>query len=76
VAKERRVVITGIGPLSSAGTGKEAFWKGLLEEKTGVRLEECLVDGELWDRFYLHKIDDFDISKFGIEEGILDEIKK
>lgn len=73
--EERRVVITGIGPLTSVGIGKEAFWKGLLERKTGIRLEECFIDGELWDRFYLHKVDNFDISKFGIDKGILEEIK-
>lgn len=29
--KRRRVKITGIGPVTPAGIGKEAFWKGILE---------------------------------------------
>ncbi|MGB9716352.1 MAG: beta-ketoacyl-[acyl-carrier-protein] synthase family protein, partial [Thermodesulfovibrionales bacterium] len=75
MAGERRVVITGIGPLASPGIGKDAFWEGILKKRTGLRLEEISIDGELWDRFYLHKIDDFDIEKFDIEKEILDDIK-
>ncbi len=33
---ERTVVITGIGVLSSAGIGKEAFWQGLLRGKEAI----------------------------------------
>lgn len=32
----RRVVITGLGVVSSIGTGKEAFWDGLSKGKNGV----------------------------------------
>jgi 3-oxoacyl-[acyl-carrier-protein] synthase II len=32
----RRVVITGLGPITCIGTGVEGFWKGILAEKTGV----------------------------------------
>jgi 3-oxoacyl-[acyl-carrier-protein] synthase II len=31
---KRRVVITGIGPVTSIGTGKESFWKNLLSKNT------------------------------------------
>jgi len=33
----RRVVITGLGVVSSIGQGKEAFWSALLEGKSGIR---------------------------------------
>ena len=33
----RRVVITGLGVVSSIGVGKEAFWSALLEGKSGIR---------------------------------------
>jgi 3-oxoacyl-[acyl-carrier-protein] synthase II len=33
----RRVVITGIGPITSVGIGKENFWRGLREEKSGIQ---------------------------------------
>ena len=32
---KRRVVITGLGAVTPIGIGVEAFWKGVLEEKTG-----------------------------------------
>jgi 3-oxoacyl-[acyl-carrier-protein] synthase II len=33
----RRAVITGIGPITCIGTGRENFWNGLRAEKSGVR---------------------------------------
>jgi len=33
----RDVVITGLGIVSSIGMGKEAFWSGLLEGRSGIR---------------------------------------
>ncbi len=35
--KRRRVKITGIGPVTPAGIGREAFWKGILEPISRVR---------------------------------------
>jgi len=32
----RRVVITGLGPITCIGKGVDAFWKGILAEKTGI----------------------------------------
>src|ERR1700730_4356584 len=32
-----RVVITGLGVVSSIGLGKEAFWSALLEGKSGIQ---------------------------------------
>ncbi len=32
----RRAVITGIGPLTCIGSGKKAFWKGILAQKSGI----------------------------------------
>jgi len=75
VAKDKRIVITGIGPITSIGIGKEALWGSLLEGRTSIKLEESRIDGELWDRYYFHKVDGFDISKFGIDNGMLDWVK-
>lgn len=33
---KRRSVITGIGPVTCIGHGRENFWKGILAEKTGI----------------------------------------
>ncbi len=35
--KRRRVKITGIGPVTPAGIGREQFWKGILEPVSRVR---------------------------------------
>jgi 3-oxoacyl-[acyl-carrier-protein] synthase II len=32
----RRVVITGLGPITCIGKGVEGFWNGILDEKTGI----------------------------------------
>ncbi|TYP59967.1 beta-ketoacyl-ACP synthase II [Thermosediminibacter litoriperuensis] len=34
--QKQRVVITGLGVISPVGTGKEKFWKSLLEGKSGI----------------------------------------
>ncbi len=33
----RRAVITGLGPITCIGTGRDAFWHGLRAEKSGIR---------------------------------------
>ena len=35
--KKRRAVITGIGPITSIGIGREDFWRGLRAEKSGIQ---------------------------------------
>lgn len=75
MAKEKRIVITGIGPITSIGIGKEALWKSLLEGRTNIKLEETYIGGELWDKYYFHKVDGFDITKFGINKELLDWVK-
>lgn len=31
-----QVVVTGLGPVSAVGIGKEAFWDNLIAGKTGI----------------------------------------
>jgi 3-oxoacyl-[acyl-carrier-protein] synthase II len=33
---KRRAVITGLGPITCIGTGVDAFWNGILTEKSGI----------------------------------------
>jgi len=73
---KRRVAITGIGPIASPGIGKENFWRGILLKKTNLQLEKCFINGELWGEFYLHKVENFDISKFGINKDRLNDIRE
>ncbi|HEY1581495.1 MAG TPA: beta-ketoacyl-[acyl-carrier-protein] synthase family protein [Chthoniobacterales bacterium] len=37
---KRRAVITGLGPITSIGIGREDFWNGLRAEKSGIRRVE------------------------------------
>lgn len=34
----RRAVITGLGPITCIGAGKDAFWRGILAERSGISL--------------------------------------
>lgn len=36
MSRERRAVITGLGPITPIGIGKEALWQGILAEKSGI----------------------------------------
>jgi len=37
---KRRVVITGLGPITCVGTGREAFWQGIRAQRSGITLVE------------------------------------
>ncbi len=76
MAEEKRVAITGIGPLASAGIGKDAFWQGILEKRVGLGLKEFKLDEEIWEKFYAHKVEDFDFAKFNIDKNALTYIKE
>ena len=40
----RRVVVTGLGPVTPIGIGKDAFWDALVSGKSGVRRVDDLID--------------------------------
>lgn len=66
--KRRRVKITGIGPVTPAGIGREAFWRGILEPVSRVRPFTKL--GEEFGPFVAAHVPNFDIRKY-IEESKL-----
>ncbi|MBW2981811.1 beta-ketoacyl-[acyl-carrier-protein] synthase family protein [Candidatus Woesearchaeota archaeon] len=67
---QRRVVITGMGPITSIGIGKEEFWKNSLEGRSGT--ERIPFD---WfkknpGRFYSHvcaTVKDFNPKNYGLK---------
>ena len=60
--KRRRVKITGIGPVTPAGIGRDEFWKGILEPVSRVRAYTKL-DPELGP-FVAAYLDRFNIGDF------------
>jgi 3-oxoacyl-[acyl-carrier-protein] synthase II len=42
----RRAVITGIGPITCIGTGRDNFWRGLRAEKSGIQRVSSFDTGE------------------------------
>jgi 3-oxoacyl-[acyl-carrier-protein] synthase II len=75
MAKNRRIVITGVGPLSSIGVGKNATWENILQEKINIKLLDSYIFGKYSKNFCIHKIDDFNTAKFGINSAVLEDIK-
>lgn len=73
--KNKRVVITGIGPITPIGNGKKALWQSILSKNTNVKLEKDLIYTENRDSFYKHKIESFDINTFGLKEDDIEYIK-
>ena len=47
MSERRRVVITGIGPVTPVGTGIDAFWRGLTSGANGVRPIEAFDTSDL-----------------------------
>jgi 3-oxoacyl-[acyl-carrier-protein] synthase II len=47
VSERRKVVVTGIGPVTPVGTGIEAFWQGLTSGRNGVRPIEAFDTSDL-----------------------------
>lgn len=73
---KKRVVITGIGPISSIGIGKDALWQGVVKGRANIEEQEVNVENELWAKYFLHKVKDFDIKKFNINQEALDYIRE
>lgn len=76
MTEQRRVVITGIGPLSSLGMGKSATWKNILQGKINIKMLDNYIFGKYSNKFHTYKIDNFDIAKFGLNSMVLEDIKK
>ncbi|MFC1703564.1 beta-ketoacyl-[acyl-carrier-protein] synthase family protein [Candidatus Omnitrophota bacterium] len=59
----RRVVITGLGAVTSIGIGKDEFWKNCLAGKSGISKIESF-DTSKFDRHYGGEIKDFKPERF------------
>jgi 3-oxoacyl-[acyl-carrier-protein] synthase II len=63
---KERVVVTGIGTVSSVGTGRQEFWNGIVEGRSGVkRVTTARVKEEMQSACKIAaEIVDFDPSKY------------
>ena len=57
-SEHRRVVITGIGPITASGIGVDAFWAGLHRGESPIRLVDRF-DASLFRSQLAAQIDDF-----------------
>ncbi len=61
--EKRRVVITGMGAVTSIGIGLDAFWQGILESKNGVK-PITLVDPTPHSVRFAGEISEFDATNY------------
>ncbi|MBW2966167.1 beta-ketoacyl-[acyl-carrier-protein] synthase family protein [Candidatus Woesearchaeota archaeon] len=69
---KKRVVITGIGPITSTGIGKEEFWHNSLEGKSGTEKIPFEWFTKNPDRFRSHvcaTVKNFDPTKYGLKNN-------
>jgi 3-oxoacyl-[acyl-carrier-protein] synthase II len=59
----RRVAVTGIGPITAVGIGKDGFWEGLRRERSPVR-RLTRFDPSLWRSQIAAEVDDFEADGF------------
>ncbi len=60
--KRRRVKITGIGPVTPAGIGREAFWKGIQEPVSRIRPYTKI--GQEFGAFVAASVPNFDMARY------------
>ena len=71
----KRVVVTGLGPISSLGMGCDKMWDSIVNKRLNLVKETYSIDNEDWGEFYLHKMRDFDIGKFNLPGKNFEYIK-
>lgn len=57
------MVVTGLGPITCIGIGREAFWRGLLKQESGIGLLRAF-DNSLFEARCAGEVPDFDPHAF------------
>lgn len=70
----KRIAITGVGPIASVGSGEKEFWRGVLQPNVNIEEIHSFIGGQLWEKYFLHKVRDFNIHNFGLEETAVESI--
>jgi 3-oxoacyl-[acyl-carrier-protein] synthase II len=71
MSSKKRIVITGIGPLCSIGSGKKEVLSALMAGKTQVLKHACTYGKDIWEYFYVHKLTNFKIDNYVSDKGLL-----
>ncbi len=74
--EKKRVVITGIGPITAVGTGKRQLWDSILHRRSNVSRQEHYIDEELWGGFHIAKVSDFRLEDFGFSSAAVRVFKE
>jgi len=72
----KRVVVTGVGPMSSLGIGPKETWDSIGGGRLNLVKETYSMGGEKWGDFYLHKMRRFDIDDFSLPAKNFEFIKE
>lgn len=73
--EKKKIVVTGLGPISSIGIGKENLWNNLLNAKVSISDIDCFLEQEKWVSFKKFKVKNFDIKNFNLDTCVLNDIK-
>src|SRR3989475_1848754 len=65
-ATERRVVITGVGPITAIGTGRHDLWESVLAGRSGVVLKQQEFGGTAFGSFPVAVVPGFSIEALGL----------
>ena len=61
---KERVVVTGIGPVCAVGIGKDAFWDGIVNGRSGVKPVTRVPEKLMGPCRIAAEMDDFDATKY------------
>src|SRR6267143_1529471 len=73
-AAERRVVITGVGPITAIGTGRHDLWESVLAGRSGVILKQQTFGGVACGSFPVAAVPVFSVEDHGLPPGAEDDI--
>jgi 3-oxoacyl-[acyl-carrier-protein] synthase II len=62
-ARDRRVVVTGLGIVAPNGVGKDAFWQSLMESRSGIDTITLFDPSELKTRF-AGEVKEYEFSRY------------
>lgn len=75
MTQARRVVITGVGPVTPIGIGAEALWAGILARRTNVVKRQFQEDGETLGEFYVHQAEPLTLDSIRLDDEAVQAIR-